>query len=190
MAASGKEYPADTAGVAIGLHYNTEFLRGSRVKVGEGILTDEFMRTSVSDVYAAGDLAQYYDVILDRVNQNGSWASAKKQGEVAGMNMTRDLVEGAELEEFQLVDTYSINHFDFFIMSVGSVLGDKKLDRRYDDDNYRRVIFYRDRPVGAVFIGDVSQAGIIRKIIEKRPNMAGREEELLEWKVDTSLLKE
>lgn len=189
IAASGKEYKCDSAGVAIGLHYNTEYLRGSRVKIGEGVLTDEYMRTSTTDIYAAGDIAQYYDVILDRVNQNGSWASAKKQGEIAAQNMTADLHEEA-LEEFRLVDTYSINHFDFFIMSVGSVLGDKKVERRYDDGNYRRVIFYRDRPVGAVFIGDVSQAGILRKIIEKRPELAGREEELLEWKLDKSLLKE
>ncbi|PSG98202.1 NADH oxidase [Thermoplasmatales archaeon SW_10_69_26] len=187
VGSSGKTYPCDAAGVAIGLHYNHEFLRGSRVKIGEGILTDEYMRTSVEDIYAAGDIAQYYDVVLDRVNQNGSWASAKEQGAVAGRNMTKD--EDEDLEEFELVDTYSINHFDFFIMSVGSVLGDKKIDRVYDDGNYRRVIFFRDRPVGAVFVGDVTQAGIIRKIIGQKKDFSGREELLLEEEVDPTLLQ-
>ncbi len=185
VGSSGKVYKADTAGIAIGLHYNAEFLRGSRVKVGEGILTDEYMRTSADDIYAAGDIAQYYDVILDRVNQNGSWASAKEQGTVAGANM----VNPDEKQEFELVDTYSINHFDFFIMSVGSVLGDHKVERRYDESNYRRVIFFRGRPVGAVFVGDVSQAGVIRKIIAKKEDYQGREELLLEEKIDRSLLE-
>ncbi len=189
VGSSGKTYPCDTAGVAIGLHYNHEFLRGSRVKIGEGILTDEYMRTSVEDVYAAGDIAQYYDVILDRVNQNGSWASAKEQGAVAGRNMTADPEE--ELEEFELVDTYSINHFDFFIMSVGSVLGDEKIDATYDGTDYRRVIFFRDRPVGAVFVGDVSQAGILRKIIGNKPDFSDRDKHaLLEENIDPGLLKE
>lgn len=186
---SGKVYPCDAAGVAIGLHYNHEFLRGSRVKIGEGILTDEYMRTSVQDVYAAGDIAQYYDVILDRVNQNGSWASAKEQGAIAGRNMTNDTDD--ELEEFELVDTYSINHFDFFIMSVGSVLGSEQVDRVYDDGDYRRVIFFRDKPVGAVFVGDVSQAGILRKIIAQKPDFSKRDKkDLLEESVSPALLKE
>ncbi|MGH2668599.1 MAG: NAD(P)/FAD-dependent oxidoreductase, partial [bacterium] len=47
VATSGKVYAADIAGVAIGLRYNHDFLKGSRVKVGEGVLTDELMRTSV-----------------------------------------------------------------------------------------------------------------------------------------------
>ncbi len=189
VGSSGKTYDCDAAGVAIGLHYNHEFLRGTRVKIGEGILTDEYMRTSVNDVYAAGDIAQYYDVILDRVNQNGSWASAKEQGAVAGRNMSRGPEE--DPEEFQLVDTYSINHFDFFIMSVGSVLGSEKLDRVYDEGDYRRVIFFRDKPVGAVFVGDVSQAGILRKIIAQKPDFSERDKQaLLEETVDPDLLKD
>jgi NAD(P)H-nitrite reductase large subunit len=186
VGSSGTTYDCEAAGVAIGLHYNHEFLRGTNVKIGEGILTDEYMRTSQPDIYATGDIAQYYDVVLDRVNQNGSWASAKEQGIVAGRNMTKD--DDEELDEFELVDTYSINHFDFFIMSVGSVLGNKKIDRVYDDGNYRRVIFFRDRPVGAVFVGDVTQAGIIRKIIGQKKDFSGREEKLLEEEVDPSLL--
>ena len=154
---------------------------------GEGVLSDEYMRTSVNDIYCAGDINQYYDVLLDRVNQNGSWASAKKQGDVAALNMTANLHDG-ELTEFQLVDTYSINHFDFMIMSVGSVLGDHKVEQRYDDNNYRRVIFYRNKPVGAVFVGDVSQAGTIRKVIASQADMKGREEELIKWEVDKELI--
>jgi NAD(P)H-nitrite reductase large subunit len=189
VGSSGGKHSCDAAGVAIGLHYNHDFLRGTRVKIGEGILTDEYMRTSVEDIYAAGDIAQYYDVVLDRVNQNGSWASAKEQGAVAGRNMTSDPDE--ELEEFELVDTYSINHFGFFIMSVGSVLGNEKLDRTYGDGSYRRVIFFRDRPVGAVFVGDVSQAGILRKIIGQKPDFADRDKEaLLDETVDPDLLQE
>ncbi len=173
---SGARFPCDVAGVAVGLNLNIQPTIGSGVKTGEGILTDSYLRTSVSNVWAAGDIAQYFDVVQDRINIAGSWASAKKQGDVAGLNMV------GKTTEFRHVDLYSVNHFDFMVGSVGSVYGDADAERVYSDTEYRRLIFKQGRLNGAVLIGSLAIQGQIRKLIESKVECYTMREQLLEPK--------
>lgn len=62
------------------------FLEGSGVKVGTGALVDEYLRTSVSNIYAAGDCAEVFDVNRRESRINFGWRSAIKQGQLAGEN--------------------------------------------------------------------------------------------------------
>jgi NADPH-dependent 2,4-dienoyl-CoA reductase/sulfur reductase-like enzyme len=57
------------------------------VKVGAGVLVDEYLRTNVSNVYAAGDCAEVYDVNRRESRINFGWRSAIKLGQLAGENM-------------------------------------------------------------------------------------------------------
>jgi NADPH-dependent 2,4-dienoyl-CoA reductase/sulfur reductase-like enzyme len=63
------------------------FMEGSGVKVGTGILVDEYLRTNVSNVYAAGDCAEVFDVNRRESRINFGWRSAVKQGQLGGENM-------------------------------------------------------------------------------------------------------
>ncbi len=64
------------------------FLSGSGVKVGAGILVGDDLRTSVPDVYAAGDCAEVVDRESGERMINFGWRSAVKQGRLAGENMS------------------------------------------------------------------------------------------------------
>jgi NADPH-dependent 2,4-dienoyl-CoA reductase/sulfur reductase-like enzyme len=63
------------------------FLEGSGVKVGTGILVDEYLLTNVSNIFAAGDCAEVFDVNRRESRINFGWRSAMKQGQLAGENM-------------------------------------------------------------------------------------------------------
>jgi NADPH-dependent 2,4-dienoyl-CoA reductase/sulfur reductase-like enzyme len=63
------------------------FLEGSGVKVGTGVLVDEYLRTGVSNIFAAGDCAEVFDVNRRESRINFGWRSAIKQGQLAGENM-------------------------------------------------------------------------------------------------------
>src|SRR3989337_2699696 len=63
------------------------FLEGSGVKAGAGILVDEYLRTNVSNIYAAGDCAEVFDINRRESRINFGWRSAVKQGQLAGENM-------------------------------------------------------------------------------------------------------
>ncbi len=63
------------------------FLEGSGVKVGSGILVDEYLLTNVSNIFAAGDCAEVFDINRRESRINFGWRSAMKQGQLAGENM-------------------------------------------------------------------------------------------------------
>ncbi len=66
---------------------NIGFLEGSGVKAGDGVLVSEYLGSNVSNVYAAGDCAEVYDINHRESRINFGWRSAIKQGQLAGENM-------------------------------------------------------------------------------------------------------
>lgn len=172
-------YPVQSVGAAIGLNMNLRAVAPSNVKTGEGILANEFLQTSVPNVYTAGDIAQYFDPILNRVNINGSWASGKRQGEVAALNMLK-----GNTVPFEHVDFYSIDHFDKPVMSVGNILGDEIVEAVVAEGAYRRVIFKDNRIIGMVFVGDAKPLPFVKKIIAARMDVSKLKQDFLKADFD------
>ena len=178
---NGDRFEAEFAGVAIGLNFNTEFISDTDIELDNGIVVDEYMRTNVEDVYAAGDITQFHDVILGDQAQNGAWGSAKEQGSVAGTNMAAD----AEAERFEWVSSYSITHFDFPFLSFGHpTLGDETVERKYDEDTWRRVTLKDGRVIGGVLIGDLSAQSALKKLAREQLDVSGQKERLLDDSID------
>mgnify|MGYP006285916865 CR=1 FL=1 len=178
---NGEEFEGEFVGVAIGLNFNTEFLRDTEVELDDGIVVDEYMQTNVEDVYAAGDITRFYDTILDDYTQNGAWGSAKEQGAVAGQNMVAD----DEAEAFRWVSSYSITHFDFPFLSFGHpTLGDDHAEQKYSDTEWRRLAFKDGKLVGGVLIGDLAPQSKYKQLIREEREVADQKEVLLEQDVD------
>ena len=183
---NGERFEAEWAGVAIGLDFNTEWLQGTGIERDNGVVVDEYMQTNVDNVYAAGDITQYYDTIFDEQAQNGSWGSAKEQGSIAGTNMVAD----DETEAFRWVSSYSITHFDFPFLSFGHpTIGDETAERKYSDTEWRQVAFKNGQLVGGVLIGDLSQQSAFKQIIREERQVADQKELLLEENVDLEKLE-
>ncbi|AGB16900.1 NAD(P)H-nitrite reductase [Halovivax ruber XH-70] len=178
---NGERYACDFAGVAIGLTFNTEFLRGTGIERDGGIAVDEYMQTGVDDVYAAGDITRFYDTLIGQEAQNGSWGSAKEQGRVAAVNMAAD----DEAEGFEWVSSYSITHFDFPFLSFGHpTIGDEYVEQRYSDTEWRRVALQDGRVVGGVLIGDLSQQRPLKQLMRDQRDLRGQTDRLLDEQID------
>ena len=178
---NGDRYECDFAGVAIGLNFNTEYLRGSGVEENNGIIVDEYMQTNVDNVYAAGDLTRFHDVLLGEQAQNGSWGSAKEQGRIAAVNMAAD----DEAEGFQWVSSYSITHFDFPFLTFGHpTLGDDHAERKYSDTEWRRIAFKDGKVIGGVLIGDLAPQTKFKQLMREQRVVADQKEVLLDETVD------
>lgn len=87
---SGEELAADLLVVGVGVAPVTDFLVGTGVEVDRGVLVDDTMRTSVGNVYAAGDVAQARDFYGGGTTLNGILPDAVEQGRIAGMAMAGD----------------------------------------------------------------------------------------------------
>jgi NAD(P)H-nitrite reductase large subunit len=182
---NGERYDGEFCGVAIGLDFNTEWLRGTGVETDDGVVVDEYMQTGVEDIYAAGDITRFYDTILGEHGQNGSWGSAKEQGAVAARNMVADAAE----ESFRWVSSYSITHFDFPFLSFGHpTVGDDSAERKFSDTEWRRLAFKDGKIVGGVLIGDLSQQQTYKRLIREEREVADQKDVLLEEDVDIDKL--
>jgi len=83
----GDQIPCDAVIVAIGVIPRTELVVGTEVKLNRGIVVDNFMKTTVPDVFASGDVAETYDFTLNQNRLLPLWPLAVAEGKVAGYNM-------------------------------------------------------------------------------------------------------
>jgi NAD(P)H-nitrite reductase large subunit len=182
---NGVRHESDFVGVAIGLDFNVEILQDTDVTIENGAHVDEYMRTEVEDVYAAGDITQFYDTILDERAQNGSWGSAKQQGNLAGRVMLEDAGHDVETDPFRWVSSYSITHFDFPFLSFGfPTMGDDEAERKYGDDEWRRLTFKDGKLIGGVLIGNLAPQSKYKQLIKDEVVVADQKDVLLQDNFD------
>lgn len=161
----------DSVAVAIGQEPNSEFIDVEKTDSGM-IKTDSQLETSAEDVYAAGNLVNYYSPVYRMRTDKGSWDHSEEMGETAAVNMT-----GGETD-FDYVNTYGVGHFQMQFLALGDWTG-KGLSRRYSESEYRRIFFRDDRLVGAVLIGFTKGQEKIREFI-KDGETFDKKERLLE----------
>ena len=85
--ADGDILHCDIVAYAIGIAARLEMARQAGLAVDRGILANQYMCTSESDIYAAGDAAQVYDPRTGRAIMDSLWSTARDQGRIAGLNM-------------------------------------------------------------------------------------------------------
>ncbi|UQZ90133.1 NAD(P)/FAD-dependent oxidoreductase [Deltaproteobacteria bacterium Smac51] len=77
----GRDLPANLVLISAGVQPNLELARVLDLKVDRAIVVNEFMETSLPDVYAAGDCAQFPGAV------GGLWTTSRQQALVAGVNI-------------------------------------------------------------------------------------------------------
>ena len=83
----GTEVPADMVIVGVGIRPNVELAEAAGLAVDNGIVCDEYLRTSDPDVYAAGDVASFLSPMLGRRIRVEHWANALNGGTAVGSLM-------------------------------------------------------------------------------------------------------
>lgn len=159
---SGNTYMGDLFGVGVGIRLNTAFLDNSDVDMARGILVNEYMETNVSDIYAAGDIAEFNDLVLGMTHLTGHIESAQFQGRTAGRNMA-----GAH-EAFLQVTAYDTEIFGTMLMFIGdSQYGNEHIIRGNSDELLGSFSFKDGKLVGALLIKPGGkEIRAIRELIE------------------------
>jgi NAD(P)H-nitrite reductase large subunit len=155
----GEVLPADLVVVGKGIRPNVEWLAGSGVLVGRGVVVDRCGRTSVPGVFAAGDCAECTDPLTGAPAVSGIWPVAHEMGRAAGATAVGAPHEGA--------GALRLNASRFFgqtIISIGEVRPERLPGARGQvlaatAEVYRKLVFRGDRLVGALLCGDVSHVG-------------------------------
>ena len=167
MLASGRIIDADLIVLAVGTRPNTEPFIGSGMKVHKGIVIRASLETSLPNVYAAGDVVEYRDVVLNTSAVSASWPNAEEMGRLAGLNMTGANIAyngflslmttvdilGARVTTIGLVDTANAG---YEVFTEGG------------ERNYRKLVFKKDVLVGALFIGLDAESDMYAYLIKNQ----------------------
>jgi NADPH-dependent 2,4-dienoyl-CoA reductase/sulfur reductase-like enzyme len=136
LAQSGPEIAADEVVAGIGLRPNTTLAEAAGIEIADGILVDECLRTSQPDIYAAGDVANFYNPILDRRMRVEHEDNALTMGTLAGRNMA-----GAETPYHHLPCFYS-RMFDLDYDAVGELDSETETYADWQEPYRKGVVYY------------------------------------------------
>ena len=84
---AGRTIPCDMVVIGIGASPEIEFLNGSEIEVSDGIVVDQYLQASRPDIFAAGDVAVFFDPVFQTRRRVQHWDNAVKQGRLAAKNM-------------------------------------------------------------------------------------------------------
>jgi len=153
-----------------GVQPNVDLISSTQIKVNEGIVADETMRTNLPDIYVAGDVAETHDLSTGRMGVNAIWPCAFEQGRVAGLNMAG--------KEVKYDGSFRMNSLDFYGLPVIS-MGITRMDgnefqqfQRKTKSTYRKLVLRDGCIVGAILVGQVQKAGILTTLLRKRVNVS------------------
>jgi nitrite reductase (NADH) large subunit len=158
----GTTLPADLVLFATGVRSASGFLSESGIKIDHGVVVDCDMRTSVPDVFAAGDVAEF----------NGrSWGIvpvALAQADAAGRSITGDT--GPKRCDVVPSATLKITGVDVFSAGVQSCPDpgcEEFVEEDPDGRRYRKIVTREGRIIGAIVIGSRKGVREIGAMIEK-----------------------
>ncbi len=187
---SGKQLAADAVGVGIGIKSDFSWLEGSGIKINMGIVTNEYLETNLADVYAAGDCAEFNDVIFGRQHIMGNWANATSQGNAVGRTM------GGQKTVFETASSYSINYFDgacTFIGVTDDKFADEIVSRGSVEAGKMTRIFVKTidnvmRVVGATVINSVADVSPLTMSVKNKVDIAKYKDKLTDTNFDLKQL--
>jgi len=182
----GETIHADLVVVGKGIQPNVEWLEGSGIRIGRGVRVDAQCRTSLPNVFAAGDCAEAEDPLTGTPSVSGIWPVAYEMGRTAGR-----VAMGVDRAHPGALRMNSSQFFGLPLISIGEVRADRvngatEWILAENDDVYRKVVFRDGRLIGAMLLGDISGAGLfyrlyregrdLREVVERGPDERGLRE--------------
>jgi NADPH-dependent 2,4-dienoyl-CoA reductase/sulfur reductase-like enzyme len=79
--AGARAIPCDLVVAGIGVAPVTDIFAGSSIEVGDGVLVNEYLETNQPGIYAAGDVANYRDLLFGKRRRVEHWDNAVSQGQ-------------------------------------------------------------------------------------------------------------
>lgn len=165
--ADGERIGFDMLVIAIGTRPNLDIVKGLDIKTNRGILVNNYMETSVKDIYAAGDVAE-----LQNNNNTGTvssyiWPNALAQGKCAASNMAGQVQEFSSDAGF----TNAVRLRDIPFVSMGMI---NPVEKEYESlvfcdkeaHIYRKVVLRDNKIKGLILLGDTSAANILSDFVK------------------------
>jgi NAD(P)H-nitrite reductase large subunit len=176
---NGGSIEADVIICAAGVRPNVGFLAGSGIAIGHGVHVDEYMRTDVRNIYAAGDVTEASGFHTGQRELNAIQPAAADQARVAAINMA-----GGEARFHGALAINVLDTLGLISTSFGQWWGaeDGEGVELADEERYRYLSlqFKGDVMIGATSIGYTDNVGSLRGLVQGRVRLGAWKDKLLE----------
>jgi nitrite reductase (NADH) large subunit len=162
----GRTVNCDLFLVAAGITPNVELARAAGLKVNKGVLVDDYMRTSVPGILAAGDVAEFRGEI------HGLWVTAVGQAEAAAINAI-----GGNKPNESIVPVTALKVVGIELTSIGGFEAESDEDmvialEEVKEHRYRKLVISDGKIAGAILLGYQTDASTVTAAVKKQANIA------------------
>jgi len=145
--ADGLTLPTDLVAAGIGARPVTEFLASSGIELSDGVMVNEYLETNRPDIYAAGDIANYNDLLYGKRRRVEHWDNAVSQGQHCARALMGDR------QPFRHVPYFFSDVFDLSYEFWGDASGaDRTITRGDISTNSFSVWWLRGKQLIAAFV--------------------------------------
>ena len=166
---SGKEIETGILIIGMGVRSKIDLAKKIGLEIDRAVIVNEYMQTSQNDIWAAGDVAEYNQIVW------GLWTVAMLQGAVAGANMA-----GVNQVYHPQLNTTTLKVTGIDLISSGII----------DNDNYEKVILRKDKTyrklvidegkiLGCILMGDSTNDKQILKCMFENINVGEYKDKIL-----------
>lgn len=160
---NGEKVDFDVLVLAVGVRPNTALIKNAGGDVNRGIRVDAACRTSLPEIYAAGDCTEYRDISADADKIMALMPNAYMQGHTAGVNMA-----GGEALFDQAIPMNSIGFFGLHCHTAGSQPEGCEMYEEADEKHIKRLFVKDDKLTGFMLIGHMHRTGIYTALIRNQ----------------------
>ena len=166
----GEALAAEMVVISAGVRPNMELAGPLGLEKDKGVKVDDFLMTSVDDIFAAGDVAEY------RGMPYGIWPASMEQGRIAGVNMAGG---NESYSGTTMANTLKVVGVD--LASAGDIDAEEKLDSEvFSEGNiYKKLVFDKGRITGCIMLGDTKDFSRITKAMNDNRDVSRIRHEIL-----------
>ncbi|MFC4404777.1 nitrite reductase large subunit NirB [Gracilibacillus xinjiangensis] len=165
----GSEISADLVVMAAGIRPNIELAAKSGIETNRGIKINDWMETTIEDIYAVGECAEHKGIVYGLVKP------LYEQGEILAKhlcNITTDPYNGSTLST-QL----KVSGVDVFSVGQVNTSSETKAISAFDEvsSTYKKILFKNNKAIGAVLFGETSAGPRLLDAINKKKFISDKE---------------
>ncbi len=158
---SGAVVEYDILVLSVGVRANSGLIKDAGGEVNRGVLVDSRMKSSLPNIYAAGDCAEGDDISIGGKRVLAILPNAYMQGYTAGVNMA-----GGDRVYDNAFPMNSIGFFGLHAMTAGAYDGECYEEK--DKDRLKRLFTKDDKLIGFILIGYTERTGIYTSLIREQ----------------------
>lgn len=164
---NGDEIAADIVVLGVGIEPNTRLAERAGLAISDGIQVDEFTRTSVADIHAAGDCSNHPSQIYHRPVRLESVQNANDQARAAAANIC------GKKTVYDAVPWFWSDQYDIKLQTAGLLEGYDRIVFRgdpadMDAKSFAAFYFVGDKLIAADCIGRAREFMAAKQLIQKQ----------------------